>query len=142
MNELYSLDRWLYNTLRNYAPLAALVGTRIYTEVASQDATHPLVVFGFNAGSDTITIGGESRILVRARYLVKAIARLENVAVASQVASRIDDALVAANGSVVVDGVTLQIQGCIREEMIRFREVADPQSYIHVGGIYRIFAHE
>jgi len=38
-------DTWIYNTLKNDSQIAAVVGARVYRDVAPSTATYPLIVF-------------------------------------------------------------------------------------------------
>jgi hypothetical protein len=64
-----SAESTVYDTLKNYAPLAAEVGLRIFPEVAAQGSDLPLVVYSKTQTEDFNALTG-ARMLTRNRFQV------------------------------------------------------------------------
>ena len=66
-----SAESDVYDWLRNNAPLAAEVGTRIYPEVIAQGETLPAMVYSKVQTEDFNSLLGE-RLMTRNRFMVQA----------------------------------------------------------------------
>ncbi len=135
-SELYGADKFIHGLLAASVGLAALVGDRIYSEVAPQGAAFPHVVFSFQSGLDRNAIGA-FRIFTRPTYLVKAVTKDFSLATANQIAAIADDVLMGARGTIPSEQVS--VMGCHRLMPVRYTEVRDGVRYNHVGGQYRLF---
>lgn len=120
---------WLYSTLTGDATLQALVGTRVYRDVAPAAASYPLVVFSLQAGTDLMVVGA-TRVWSNLVCVVRAVGLAQTYATLQQIASRIDELLHAAVGTDVLM--------CVREVPIDYTETDYGESYAHVGGQYRL----
>lgn len=138
MNEEQALSTFLYTTLSGDTAVAALVGTRIFEDLAPQGTAFPFVVFSFHTGGDTNALGSDVRTLTRPQYLIRAISKGPTYSDADAVAAAVDAALMGAHGSATVNGVTYEVLTVFREQAIRRCEYAESVRYNHAGGLYRI----
>lgn len=74
-----SVESDLYDTLRLYAPLSALVALRIYPEAIAQDDALPAVVYS-KTDSEAITLLDGTVALTRNRMAVQAFSRTRDEA--------------------------------------------------------------
>lgn len=137
MAESAAIDRWLNTVLAGDTQLAALVGTRIYADLAPGGAALPMVVYQMQAANDLMVLGS-ARVWANAVYIVRGVARsLAYGGNLLTIADRIDTVLHAASGS-NVEGTIFE---CVREREFRMTEVGqDGEQYRHMGGMYRILA--
>lgn len=137
MAESAAIDRWLNTVLAADTQLAAVVGTRIYSDLAPQGTALPMVVYQMQSANDLMVLGAV-RVWANAVYIVRGVA--QSVAYGGTLltmADRIDAVLHAASGG-TVEGVVYE---CVREREFRMTEVgADGRQYRHMGGQYRILA--
>lgn len=128
---------FIYSVLANDATLGALVGTRVYEDIAPRDANLPYVVFQMYAPNDVVGVGA-NRLWTQDLWMIKVIARqLSYKGDLQSAAKRVDALLHAADGS-TVDG---QVWACTREREVRYPETRDGGEQVrHLGGIYRILA--
>lgn len=143
VNELDAADKFVFDQLAAQSGLTALVGTKIFSEIAPREkdgaeVVPPYVVYAFISGVDRLAIG-RTRILVRPLYLVRAVTQADSFVTAAAIADQIDLALHNAPPAVPIAGV--QVMGADRTQLIRFTEVEDGVRYNHVGGQYRLFVH-
>ena len=138
--EIVSVDQWIYEALAADGQLAAVVGSRIFADVAPQDAAMPQVIFQMQAAQpDSVGVGG-TRILTNGLWLVKAIDQTESYAgLLKTAADRIDTVLHGLVGD-TVSWVT--VDNCVRQEPFRMAE-DDPsgRQYRHLGGLYWVVAY-
>ena len=139
MSELNAADRWIYGALAADTALVAVVGARIYVDLAPQTTpptATPYVVWQMQSATDLMVIGG-IRVWSNAVYLVRGVDKsLTWGGNSKTMADRIDAALHRASGT-NVDG---QVYACVREQAWRMMEVSDGVVYRHSGGIYRLYA--
>jgi hypothetical protein len=136
-------QRWIYNTLSTNSSITALVGgalsPRIFPDyvpvaIAEFGAMLPAIVyFSYSIKDDTLAVGG-IRVNSNIEFVVKAIVKSENSAVAEQIMSLVDTALhrksgVAAEGSVI---------SCVRRLPLDFIEANPEVVYKHLGGVYAL----
>lgn len=136
MAESTAIDRWLNTVLAADTQLAAVVGTRIYADLAPDGAALPMVVYQMQSSRDLMALGSH-RVWANTLYLVRGVA--QTIAYGGSlitIADRIDAALHAASGS-TVEGVVYE---CVREGEFRLTETANGIQYRHLGGLYRILA--
>jgi hypothetical protein len=132
-------DEWLYDTLRADGTIAAAVSTRIYADVAPQNATFPCIVFTAMPRRDVVVVGA-SRIWGAFEYNIRAIGPAEGYSTLQDIADAIDSALHAKSGA--ADSGTGTVLACTREMEIRYPEIVDGVPYRHIGGLYRVLAQK
>lgn len=117
--------------------LQGIVGDRIFEGAAPAGATYPAIVFSLLASSDQ-SAQGDVRVFTRPLYLVKAIAKQESFAAASQAYALVDELIQGAMGYVTVNGTLYFVQRCNRESQIEYPEERELQRFSHTGGKYRL----
>lgn len=123
-------EKWLYGELAADAAVAALVGTRIYTGMAPNNATYPFVVFSLIDGFDHTTQG--VRLMADLEYLVECVA--EGAAYPWTLAGAVDRVL--KDGAGIVDGFRVS---CDRQSDFTLPEIAQGgKQYRRAGGRYLI----
>jgi hypothetical protein len=137
MAESTTIDLWLNTALSGDASLAAVVGTRIYSDLAPDGAALPMVVYQMQAANDLMT-NGAARVWANTLFLVRGVAqRVSYDGDLITMANRIDAVLHGASGS----NAEGNVWECVRERPFRLTEVgADGKQYRHLGGLYRILA--
>lgn len=135
MIETLRAEQWLYTVLSGDTTLSSLVGGRIYSYLAPQDAVLPFVVYSHQAGHDVRGVG-PTRIMTSLVYQVKAVGQGGSFQPLKAIADRLDVLLQGASGS-VVDGTVLM---CVREQPVEYVEVENGVQYRHLGGLWRIIA--
>ena len=141
--ETIGAKAWLAQTLLAYAPLTALVGQRIYDESASDDAVFPYVTFGINSNSDINVIGTNPVLANSVTFTIKAVTdEGRSFEQAGRIARQIHAALQNQSGSVIDDGITYHIQGCMRTQIVQFPEYANGKQFSHFGGMYYLMVDE
>lgn len=135
MIETARMEQWLYTTLAADTALTALVGTRIYSHVAPNEATFPLVVFGLQTAEDVMGVG-PARIMAQAVYVVRVIGQTGSFGALKAAADRLDAVLHGASGS-AGDGVVL---ACVRTQPFEMVETIAGVQYRHLGGLFRLWA--
>lgn len=134
MSQSAATDRWLYGVLSSDGALLALVGTRVYADLAPDGTQLPVVIYQMQSARDRMMVGS-TRIWSDQLYLVRGIA--ETPAYGGDlltIADRIDVVLHAASGS-TVEGTVFE---CVREREFRMVETINGRQYRHLGGVYRI----
>lgn len=134
-HELFGAQTFLITKLRADAPLAALVGTRIYSEMAPTGAVYPYIIVAFQSAVDRNAIPVTARIWLTVRYLVRAITQEDTLSGASAICKRIDAALIGQEGPVPAEGI--QVSRIWRESLIQNIEVEAGRRINLVGGSYR-----
>jgi hypothetical protein len=139
--ELVGADAFIYATLAGDTALAAIVGTRIYADVAPSlptPPTYPLVLFSLQSSRDVVGIG-TYRAMTTPTYLVRVIGKGGGFGAIQAAADRIDALLtVRAVQSVTIGGVTFSILGSVRERPFQRSEEPEGILYRHLGGFYRL----
>lgn len=136
--ELNIAERFIFSKLRNDATLVAMSSlTRIFNPVAPQGSLFPYIIFAYQGGSDTMVLNG-IRVFSQVLYQVKVVDKNTSFSVADPIFARIDEVLHKSFGS-VLEGYVL---GAIREGQISYPEVIQDVTYLHRGGIYRLFAQD
>ncbi len=144
MAELWSIDQWIYTTLKADAPLTALIGgavtPRIFADIAPQTTPAvvlPYVLYQMQAATD-LTVIGAVRVWSNCLYLVRGVAETTSWGGNLEtISNRIEIALHAKSGS-NASGV---IYSAVRESPFRLPEIAaDGKQYRHAGVIVRILA--
>lgn len=130
------VDEWLYTIFSGDATLAGLIGTRIYNQLAPEEASFPLLLFSFQSGQD-VTVMGPTRLFVAGTYLVRGVAESHSFGGSLEtIAGRIDSLLQAKSGTPVRGHVLM----CVREAPFAMTEQRAGRIYRHLGGTYRLWA--
>jgi hypothetical protein len=145
-NELVGAEAYLFAKLSGDAALAAIVGARIYRQVApdKDPATgltpaYPLIAFHRQGGIDTIGPGA-TRIFAKPLYLVRVLGEAGGIAALRAAADRIDAVLTDTTPeTITVGGVAYAISGCCREQPFDMTEFVEGRRIEHLGGLYRIY---
>lgn len=133
--EITTVERWLRATLTGDLTLAALVGDRVFSTIAPRDAAHPLIVYSFQAGLDTIGVG-TARIMSRPLFTIRVVAPSGSFADLEDAARRVDELLHGAlDRPVAGSGLVLS---CMREQPLALALMEEGTEYRQLGGIYRI----
>jgi hypothetical protein len=135
MNELLVADSWLYSTLLATPEVAALVSTRIYSEIAPPKATFPYLIFTMVTTSDIQSFNA-TVIGATAMYDIRFVAEAKTFMPANDAYEALHDqlhrkTLSVPNGNII---------SCVRTATIRFAEAEESSGaqYRHLGGTYRI----
>ena len=142
MNELARVNAWLYDTLAGDAALLALLDgdtSRIVADVAGSKVPRPFVVYAVQA-LELDPRSSAGRIMVVARYTIKAVAEARSYAPVTALADRIDALLEGARGP-VGDGSEVHVLEVTRDRAVQYAEARQHgRQYRHLGGLYRIVA--
>lgn len=132
--DLTRVDQWIYGVLSADTQLAGLVGTRIYGDLAPQQATMPFVLFSFLGGADRfVTLTARS---TNAIYLIRGVAQSSSFSEVEAIGDRIDVAIRVPNqGSLVRDTL---ITSVVREQPHQRKDLENGVPYVYLGGFYRI----
>jgi hypothetical protein len=113
------------------------LSTRIYEDVAPDDATYPCIVWQCQTPPRDVRGVGTFRVMVDTLYLVKAVSQAASYEPLAPVARVIDMAMTDPTGSAVGDG---HVFTSVRNDQFSMREAADGTQFRHLGGAYRIQA--
>jgi hypothetical protein len=149
-NELYSCDVFLRQALLADAALVALVGDRIYCGKAPKGAIYPLVRFDHNSGRDQAVVGA-IRVGIRPVYLIRAVTEDGAWDELAPIAGRIDyvfaepkpGGTTGASGRVApqfAGDPGLKVTGSHRQSALRYTQPGGDGQFLHLGGLYRLFA--
>ena len=129
MAELTAIKTWLQGLLDGNA---VGVADRVYDAPAPPTSAFPLVTFQYLDGADVRGVG-PARIMTDGLWLIRAINKSNDYATISGIADSIDTLLqgVLGSGSVL---------GSVRERPFELTEEVDGVKYVHLGGVYRIYA--
>jgi hypothetical protein len=146
-NEASKIERWIYYALTADLQLAGAIGTRVYQDEAPEDPlndgeddAYPLVVFNHQASQATNGMGA-CRLLVRALYQIKVIARDEHDDASRLVADRIDEVIGHAIRAQHPDDLSFKFSGRL-DSLVSYTEPERDSSrwFRHLGGLYWIMA--
>jgi len=129
MAELLTIKAWLKGLLDGNA---VGVADRVYDAPAPPGSTFPLVTFQYLDGADVRGVG-PARIMTDGLWLVRAINQSNDYGTLSTIVDSIDSLLQGSHGA----GSVL---GSVRESPFELTEEVDGVKYIHLGGMYRIYA--
>lgn len=135
--ESIAAKAFIGDILKAYAPLVALVGSRVYDSRAPVEATYPHVIFQYMTGADYSS--GENVFASEPRFTVKGVDRAEDSETAGDIAGHIFDALKTQKVNVVLGAQTYFVASPVRLMPVDYVEVSGDETYYHVGGIYRFF---
>lgn len=130
---------FIVQRLQASAAITSAVGTRIYQDVAPQDATLPYIIFQSTDPSDLRAVGA-IRVATNDEWLVKAVAQTASYGgILATLADAIDAQLHGSDGvhGVVAGGTVLH---SYRSKPFRMAEVDNGIQYRYKGGFYRLMA--
>lgn len=129
-NDFFAFGSAIYNKIGTAGTVT------VYNTIAAQGATPPYVIFQRNAGGDEYTFGTAGNHEVDTNYVVKAVSnRLwteEAELIYGQYHALLQGAQLSATGFTFLR--------CQRATTIP--PFQDSEGYWHVGGVYRIEAHQ
>lgn len=132
MNETWTIDSWLYQTLHGDAVLLGLISD-VYADVAPPPAVLPFLVYSLQDADDVITVNG-LRIMTAATYQVRVVTDSESYGTIKTAVERADSLLHRSSGE-AAGGIVIS---CVREAPIRYTELVSGKLYRHLGGFYRL----
>lgn len=139
MGEYLTAEKFLLTKLSASTALVALVGDRIYSEIAiskpGDSVVYPYVVFLWGGGQDKGPISGKSLYLDEI-YTVKIVGQGNSYAAIEAGAAAIQVALQNQRGAVTGG----QVLFCQRMAPVKFIEPDGGVIYRHLGATYRIFS--
>lgn len=139
VNEEQAAEKFIYSKLSGSAALVALVSDRMYPSLAPEGTVRPFVTWNIQFAHSVHSAGSDVRILTLPLIMVQGVADGTSYAPVDAIVSAIDAALTDADLDVTFGGVTYHIQGCRREEPVRYLEVVEGRRVWHAGGVYRLF---
>lgn len=133
-HELGVTDNWAHDALAAKTNLNTLVGGRIWSRIAKQNAPPPYCLYGFQSGQDVQGLG-IVRLLTRPLYFVKLVFMGHPTSTIDAALNELDDAM--AKVSVAVSGG--YVISARRMTMVDYEE-RDPNNVpiFHRGGLYRL----
>jgi len=134
--ELVRIEQWVYQSLAADGVIAGIVGTRIYTEIAPQGATFPLILIAHIGNVDVVRAmqnGRMAKSIVLVRVVGMGTSTQGNL---KTVADRFDEVLLKKN--VVHDGVRIAYVQHDQHAIRKDAENGVPMSY--VGSYYLVFS--
>lgn len=134
MSEL-TPDRWLYGELTSDATLAAAIGTRVFSDVAPDDVTFPLVIL-VQLADPAVRGVGPAVIMSSGVYAVKFCGKGVPFSALEPLADRARTVLHAAAGSVTGGAVI----GCVYQGRSRLTEIIEGVAYRQLIQTYRIYS--
>lgn len=137
-DETTRIDDWLHDALTGDSGLVAVVGDRVYSEVAPAGAVYPFVVFSQQNVDDVVGATEATRIMVDGLWSVLGVDETGTwQGDLKTISDRIDVVLQASAGG-TVDGHTVFASHRVRP--LRFVETRDGRQFRRLGGTYRILA--
>jgi hypothetical protein len=134
--ELVRIEQWVYQSLAADGVIAGICGTRIYAEMAPQEAVFPLILFAHIGNVDVVRAMHNGR-MAKNIILVRVVGRGSSVAGdLKTVADRFDEVLLKKN--VVHDGVRIAYVQHDQHAIRKDAENGVPMSY--VGSYYLVFS--
>lgn len=127
---ILNADRWLFKSLTENSDLQALIGSRVFVDVAPEGTEYPFVVFQF-VHSAPVDNNSVERIMNDELWLVRSVGMGNSYTGLEPIANLIENILHKATG----DGVI----GAVQEEEFRYSEFENGVHYKHIGHYYRIF---
>lgn len=126
-------DQWLATVLKADSAVSALVGTRVYADVAPQGATFPVVVAQFMAAGPDEYVVGPYLLYSNMLFVVKAIDKTNSYR--QDIADAAESALHNKTGN----ATGAKIIYCRRETPMRLVDVVNNVEYRHLGASFRIW---
>lgn len=142
MNEEAGISQFILDALLSSPRVTALVGQRIFEDVAPEDESYPFILFSQSSPGQTLgQIGTCERVAVQPLYLVKAVSRSASFDEADRIKAALDAALTGAHGTVQFEGEVVKVKAVHQVAPHRRTEPEDGTLYRHAGGFYRLMAH-
>lgn len=133
--EVTEAKRWIYETLKADAQLVAVVGTRIYPDIAPQGKPRPYLIFNFQGGVDVSGLG-TARLQTNPLFQVRIVTDGAPNDAARTADARLDEVL--QNSS--ADTSNGYMFSARREMPVDRPEFdADNNRYHNLGGLYRLY---
>lgn len=151
-HELSGVDLFLYQQLTANAALLALLAVQpmlpdgvvplaVYSELATESAVPPYVVFSFLSSIDVNVVGNDARAFTRPLYHVRGYTQMPAVnpsmVTVEQIAQQIDVALLGSRANLPVPNIS--VLGTFREQPVRMVEILQGVRWVSAGGRYRMF---
>lgn len=131
------LSDWIESTLLAYAPLASLVGVKVYEELAPADIDYPFVVFNAQSPPRVVRGVGLATVMVSAVYTIKAVGRGDSYTALAPVANAIHDGIIQNDTDVVAGGFVFT---CSYEQQVMYVEPKGAVQFRNLGGEYAVQA--
>ena len=133
MAELSSAETWLYSTLTNDATIRGIVGTRVYSAIATSP-TMPYILFQYQAAAD-VSYMAAIRAWSRLVYLVRAVDEQNSIVGSLQTLADRIDAVLHRQSTQIGGGPLIS---CVRDLPFTLPERDGDRIIRHLGGIYRL----
>ncbi len=133
-------DEWLYGVLSGNATITGIVGTRVFNEIAPDDAIFPYVVFfASSPGNDYLLAGPANRLWSRAIYTVKGVAQQSSYGGNLLTLFQTFDSLLDGKTATVTRG---EVVSCVRQTTVKYAEKSTDGGvpYRHLGATFIINA--
>jgi hypothetical protein len=137
MSETLLADEWIRTTLAADTGVTGQVGTRLYPDLAPQQAVFPLIVWSLQDAMDVVG-QGTFRIMVRCTYTIKVTGKTRSYWQLKPAFDAMDSALHGAGG----DTTNAHIFACMRTEEYRLAEFVDNEDYRTLGGMYQLLVQK
>lgn len=131
--DLTRIDAWIYSTLHNDTQIAAIVGGRIYSDLAPQQAAMPMIIFSFLGGADKfVTLSTRS---TNAIYLIRAVNQSSSFGDVKALADRLDTLMAVPTQGYLIEDVL--ITSVVREQPHQRKDLENGVPLVYLGGFYR-----
>lgn len=138
VHELASADLWIAGTLAGDSTLAGYAPGGVFADLAPDGTTTPYVVYALQSpGPDTLTANAV-RLLTNPLFQVVAVGEASKMAAIVNAASRIDDLLKRASGTVTGGYIAV----CYREQPLQKSELINTVVWRSIGGLYRLILEQ
>ncbi len=117
---ILNADRWILSTLKNDATLAAVLGERIFTDVAPLESAYPLAILSF-VSMVPVENASADRVMDDEIWRIKVVGNEPTYKNLEVIADKIRQILHKASGIGVI--------GCVCTGSLRFSEVENGQTY-------------
>lgn len=134
VHELASAETWLEATLSGDLTLMGYAPGGVFAYMAPDGTPTPYVVFGEQSpGNDSLTANAV-RLLTNPLYQVVVTGEASKMSSIVNAASRLDDLLKRASGTVVGGYIAV----CYREQPLQKAELINTVVWRSIGGLYRM----
>lgn len=134
MNELPTIEKFIYQVLANDSVLNSYVSSRIYSYQLPRNAVFPLIQYSYLAGRDVQGLG-VSRTLSRPLYQIKVIGRETLPNILQAIADRID-VIFQTISALNFENLAISAR---REQPVSYQEPGGESEtgFRHLGGFFR-----
>lgn len=129
---ILAADRWLYDVLSSDATLQGLINERVFMDVAPEASDYPFVSLQFIYGSPVTNMSVDI-VMFDEVWLVQAVGKGNDYTILEPITNRISAVLHKAADE------SAGVVGCAQEEIIRYAEIDQGETYKHLGHYYRIY---